>query len=301
MYSKGRIFNIQRFSTSDGPGIRTVVFMKGCPLSCAWCHNPESKSTATEIFYKKEQCVGCGACADICTAGGHTLSDGVHYFEREKCVRCAKCVEVCCSSALEACGETKTAEEILGAVLRDKPFYEESGGGITLSGGEPLMQYDFTHALLKLAKKHGLHTAIETSGFCSGDLRLLNEYTDLWLYDVKLISEQEHIKHTGVSNKVILDNLYLLDRIGAKIILRCPIIPDINMNTEHFDKLAQLANSMNSVAAIHLEPYHPLGLSKAEQINKTQPYQNDKFLDTSILMPFFHSLKAKTDMDVVIL
>lgn len=301
MYSKGKIFNIQRFSTSDGPGIRTVVFMKGCPLNCAWCHNPESKSTATELFYKGDLCIACGSCSNVCAANGHTLTDGLHLFDRKKCVRCGKCAEVCYSNALEICGAERTAEAIMDTVLRDRQFYEQSGGGLTLSGGEPLMQYDFTLSLLKIAKQHSLHTAIETSGFSTKDLAVLNVFVDLWLYDIKVFPEEEHIKYIGVSNKVIFDNLRLLNRVGAKIILRCPIIPDINMTFEHFEALADLANALNNVIAIHLEPYHPLGLSKAEQLGKNQAYRNDKFLEPSSLEPFADMLREKTKKDVIIL
>ena len=301
MYERGKIFNIQRFSTSDGPGIRTVVFLKGCPLRCTWCHNPESKSVATEIFYKPMLCIGCGACANICTNGGHVFADGIHRFDRSKCTVCASCAEVCPANALEACGETKSAGEIIDIVLRDRPFYEETGGGMTLSGGEPLMQYDFSLALLRSAKAHNLHTAIETSGFSNKDLAALNEFVDLWLYDIKIFPEEEHIKHTGVSNKIILENLHLLDRIGANVILRCPIIPNINLAEQHFDQIAELANSMQNVTAIHLEPYHPLGQSKAQQLSKTQDYQNDKFLDPAVLKPFAGMLRAKTDTEVIIL
>lgn len=300
MYSKGKIFNIQRFSTSDGPGIRTVVFMKGCPLNCAWCHNPESKSSAAEIFYKSEHCIACGVCVDICSVNGHTLSDGIHLFDREKCIRCGKCAEVCYSNALEICGEERTAEEIMAIVLRDKPFYEQSGGGLTLSGGEPLMQYDFSLSLLKLAKKNHLHTAIETSGFSAKDFAVLNDFVDLWLYDIKVFPEKEHIKHTGVSNKVIFDNLYRLNRIGAKTVLRCPVIPGINLNPEHFEAIADLANTLDHVIAIHLEPYHPLGLSKAKQLDKAQDYLNDRFLEPSSIEPFADILRAKTEKEVII-
>ena len=301
MYNKGKIFNIQRFSTSDGPGIRTVVFMKGCPLNCAWCHNPESKSTATELFYKSEQCIACGACANVCASNGHLLANNVHHFDREKCVCCGKCTLVCCSNALELCGEETTAEKVIDIVLQDKMFYEESGGGITLSGGEPLMQYDFSLSLLNLAKKNHLHTAIETSGFSSKDLAVLNDFVDLWLYDIKVFPEKEHIKYTGVTNKVIFDNLRLLNLIDAKIVLRCPIIPNINMTSQHFGDLANLANALNNVIAIHLESYHPLGISKALQLGKTQTYQNDKFLVSSSLEPFADMLRKKTKKEVVII
>ena len=301
MYNTGKIFNVQRFSTLDGPGIRTVVFLKGCPLNCAWCHNPESKDRANEIFYKKELCIGCKACADVCLSKGHTFSENMHYFNRTDCIACGKCAEVCFSNALELCGENKTAEEIIDIVLRDKPFYAESGGGMTLSGGEPLMQYDFALSLLKLAKEKGINTAIETSGFSSRDLTELNRFTDLWLYDIKVFPEEKHIKYTGVSNKIILNNLYLLDQIGAKIILRCPIIPDVNLNEQHFLELAKLSNSLNNVIAINLEPYHPLGLSKAEQLGKSQAYKNDEFLNSASIEPLAEKLREKTKKEVLII
>jgi len=301
MYNKGKIFNIQRFSTSDGPGIRTVIFFKGCPLACDWCHNPESQSALPEIFYKKDMCLGCGACVNTCKEGCHTFKGETHLFKRERCIRCAECANLCSAKALEVCGEEKCSDEIIETVLRDKPFYEESGGGVTLSGGEPLMQLDFALSLLKLAKENGVHTAIETSGFSGGNILELAKYTDLWLYDIKIFPEDEHIKYTGVSNKTIFDNLFLLNGSGADIILRCPIIPDINMKDEHFEKMAELANSLSGVSAIHLEPYHPLGISKSEQLSKLQPYLNDKFLEKSSLEPFAQALRIKTEKDVLIL
>lgn len=296
---KGSVFNIQRFSTSDGPGIRTVVFFKGCPLDCAWCHNPESKNAATDVFFKRELCIGCGACGAVC--GNHSFADGLHRFDRQRCASCGKCAEVCATKALEACGEMKTVEEIIEQVLRDRPFYDESGGGVTLSGGEPLLQYDFALALLQQAKRHGLHTAIETSGFSAKDLQELNACTDLWLYDVKLLSEEAHLQYTGVSNRQILENLRQLDAMGANIILRCPVIPDVNLTQAHFEGLAALANSLQNVAAIHLETYHPLGISKSQQLNKKQAYNAEAFLEPSAVEPFAALLRAKTDIEVCII
>lgn len=301
MHNKGRIFNLQRFSTSDGPGIRTVIFFKGCPLNCSWCHNPESKSSKAQILLKNELCIGCGKCIEVCSLKGHTLEKGKHIFLREECIGCGECANNCCTKALELCGEEKTAEEIINIALRDQPFYKEAGGGITLSGGEPLMQYEFCLELLRLAKEKGIHTAIETSGYSLKDITALNEFTDLWLYDIKVLNEQDHIKYVGASNKVILENLYKLNSMGANIILRCPVIPHINMNPAHFEKLSRLANSLANLTEIHLEPYHPLGISKAQLLGKNQSYQNEKFLEPLSLEPFAKALKEKVSKQVIII
>ncbi len=300
MHNRGRILNIQRFSTSDGPGIRTVVFLKGCPLNCIWCHNPESKSCETEIFYQQDSCIGCGGCMEACRSGCHRFVQGQHLFEREGCSRCMACVDVCPSNALRACGEEKSAEDVIATVMRDRQFYDNSGGGCTFSGGEPLFQYAFMLDLLKLAKSNHLHTAIETSGFTSKDLTPLHEYTDLWLYDIKLIAEAAHIQYTGVSNQKILENWRWLDRMGAKIILRCPMIPGVNVSNDHFQGLALLANQLSHVVGIHLEAYHPLGVSKAQQLGKRYEYQNHCFLEKSSLEHFAAELEANTHIHVEI-
>lgn len=295
---KGTIFNIQRFSTQDGPGIRTVVFMKGCPLNCSWCHNPESKSTQPEIFFKEDLCIGCGACR-LCQKGCHNFEDG-HNYARENCISCGSCAGNCPTKALECCGEEMTAEQILQAVLRDKAFYEQSGGGITLSGGEPLLQYDLTLELLRLCKEEGLHTAIETCGFTHQDLTKLHKYTDLWLYDVKVLPEEDHIRHTGVSNRQILANLETLSQLGAQIILRCPIIPSVNLRKEHFAELANLSNKLSGVQAIHLEPYHPLGISKSRQLGKEQAFTSEEFLVPDRLEAYAEYLRKNTDAEILI-
>lgn len=302
MYNRtGTIFNIQRFSTSDGPGIRTTVFFKGCPLNCAWCHNPESKSALPEVFYKKDLCISCRACGEVCPQSCHSFTNE-HIFDRKSCTACARCVQVCPSDALEGCGEVSPVSRIIETVLRDKPFYDETGGGLTLSGGEPLMQPEFCVALLQCAKQHGIHTAVQTSGFSADGISIdeINRFTDLWLYDIKLFPDSEHIKYTGVSNKIILKNLRRLDTSAAAIILRCPLIPGINITREHFEKIAELLKELKNVRCVNLLPYHPLGISKAQQLSKAQKYQNDSFAELPPINTLADMLRAKTDIDVVI-
>lgn len=294
----GNVFNIQRFCTHDGPGIRTVVFLKGCPLRCAWCHNPESQSAHTQILFDGDKCIGCSSCARLCTNGANIWQDGEHIYHRDVCNLCLACVNACPSGALELCGKGVSTQEVIEALLRDKDFYEESGGGITLSGGEPLMQYEFCLEVLQMAKKENLHTAIETSGYCQKSLDEIRKYIDLWLYDIKLATEEEHLKYTGVSNSVITQNLCRLDFLGAQIILRCPIIPEVNLNKDHFDFIAELANSLNSVIGIQFAPYHPLGIEKAKKLGKAQAYTSSEFLPKEELIPFVDKVRKNVQCKV---
>lgn len=297
----GNIFNIQRFSTNDGPGIRTVVFLKGCPLSCIWCHNPESKSAYPDIFYNSKKCVNCRKCEKICKHNQHIFNFNSHSFLRNNCKKCMKCAIECPVSALEICGKIVSSDEIMAEILKDTEFYSESSGGITLSGGEPLAQYDFSLEILKKAKEAGIHTAVETSGYCYKELNEINKYVDLWLFDIKLFSESKHIEYTGVSNKIILKNLLFLDNIGAKIILRCPIIPDINHTEEHFEKISNLANRLKNVVAIHFEPYHPLGIDKSINLGIPQEYKNKDFLTTEDIHPFVNNIREKVTINLEII
>jgi pyruvate formate lyase activating enzyme len=235
----GNIFDIQRFCTSDGPGIRTTVFFKGCPLKCLWCHNPESQKKEQQIMFYPEKCKGCGRC-----------KNADENF-------------VCYNDARRLCGKTVTVDEVMETVLRDKIFYENSGGGVTLSGGEPLYQAAFALDILKAAKGKNIHTAIETCGFATKeDLLAVAEYTDLFLFDYKETNAALHREFTGVDNSVIIENLRLLDSHGKQTILRCPIIPGCNNRHEHYEGIAALANSLDHVLGIEIEPYHSLGESK---------------------------------------
>jgi pyruvate formate lyase activating enzyme len=266
---QGIIFDIQRFSLHDGPGIRTNVFLKGCPLDCAWCHNPESKDPKPEIAYYPGKCVLCGACATVCPEKLQRAGQGGRTFSREGCRRCGACAEACVTGALALIGRSISAGEALEEVKKDEAFYRNSGGGMTVSGGEPFFQSRFTLALLRLAKESALHTCVETSGAASFEiLREAAALTDLFLYDFKETGAERHRNFTGVSNTAIVENLEKLDGLGARTVLRCPLIPGCNDREEHFRGIGALAGRLRNLGGIEIEPYHPLGISKALSIGK---------------------------------
>lgn len=266
------IFNIQRFSLYDGPGVRTVVFLKGCPLRCKWCHNPEGLSPKKQIRYNPDRCMGCGACAAVCP--NHKMVEGKHLFDRSACTACGKCTEECYSLALTPVSQTQSVEEVLETVLLDKENYAASGGGLTLSGGEPLMHGDFTLELLTQAKAHGIHTCMETSGFGKKEiLEQAAKVCDLFLFDYKATGDELHKKLCGVPQTPILENLQLLDSLGVKVILRCPLIPELNGTDAHLQGIAQTANKFSCVQQVQLEPYHRLGISKSHQLGLTPDYE----------------------------
>ncbi|MBR5366166.1 MAG: glycyl-radical enzyme activating protein [Clostridia bacterium] len=271
----GCVFNIQKFSIHDGPGIRTTVFLKGCPLRCLWCHNPEGLERSVEIEFEPTKCIGCGACVPVCPKGCQTLTEEGRGFDREKCVRCGRCADVCLPGSLKRVGREMTVEEVIKKVMADKIFYDTSGGGMTLSGGEPFAQPAFALTLLEAAKAEGLHTAVETSGFCTKETILLaSPHVDLFLFDYKATGEELHRSLTGVRQQPILENLRALSEAGAEIILRCPIIPGANDTDEHFAAIAALLNALLGIVSADLEPYHPLGTGKAPKIGKTQAFSS---------------------------
>ncbi len=263
----GMIFEVQRFSVHDGPGIRTTVFMKGCPLRCPWCHNPEGVSPKPLLSFTPDRCIGCGYCLRACPRNAHRFVENRHEIDRSICEVCGACAEACYARALELAGREAAAGEIIDIVLRDRTFYETSGGGMTLSGGEPAFQIEFAEALLRLAREAGLHTCIETCGQADyARFARIAPLVDQFLFDVKETDPARHASYTGVSNERILANLRKLYAQGARILLRCPIIPGYNDRAEHLDAVAALAREMPGIAGVEVIPYHPLGESKAQRL-----------------------------------
>lgn len=297
---KIRIFDIQHFSLYDGPGIRTVVFFKGCPLDCAWCHNPESKSTERELSYLSHNCVFCSKCASVCPNDAHTVVPGKHTINRTLCTLCGKCTEACNYSALKLLGKEYTVEEVIAELKRDDMFYT-NGGGVTISGGEPFMQFEGLYALIKRCKEENYSVCVETSGFTAGEnLAKASKYVDLFLYDYKLTCKAKHKKYVGAGNKIIIDNLSVLDKVGAKVVLRCPIIPDINDTEEHFEAIARLSNEHKCIIHIEFMPYHPLGISKSEQIGRECLYNESEFLSKDIVASYAKKTQKLTEKKVIV-
>lgn len=290
---KGIVFNIQKYSIHDGPGIRTVVFLKGCPLKCEWCSNPESNQLDIEIMYNSEICMLCKQCISVCPIDALTLKEEKQSIDvnRIECDKCGKCVEICPSGALSLAGRYMTVEEVMQEVKKDILFYRKSGGGITLSGGEPGSQPEFSEAILKSAYSMGIHTAIDTCGYYSYEiLQRLVKWTDLFLYDIKHVDNAKHINGTGVSNQLILDNFRKLIDIGISVIVRIPIIPGFNATKKDLRLICKFLSNISGFKEIHLLPYHRLGDSKAIRLGKARKKDRKPLAKTKLL-----SLKEVVD------
>ncbi len=249
------ISDIKHFAVHDGEGIRTTVFLKGCPLKCVWCHNPEGLGFEPQVAYYKEKCINCGECESVCRAKAQKTEKGIHIFNRSLCVGCGECAKVCLGGALNFYGKRVTVEELMPILLEDREFYDNSGGGVTLSGGECLMQPDFCAELLKALKKEGINTAVDTSGFVpKSAFDKVVDYTDTFLYDIKALDRDVHKKCTGEYNDIILENLEYLDSKGKKIEIRIPFVP--KFNDDQIEKIAEYVKTLKSVTAVKILPFH---------------------------------------------
>lgn len=267
---KGLVFNIQRFCLHDGPGIRSVVFLKGCPLNCLWCSNPESQSAGPQLLYNRRLCRGCGRCQTVCPNGALRFSDHSVYVDRDRCLACGRCAASCPWLALTVSGREMTVDQVLAVVKKDWSFYKSSGGGVTLSGGEPCAQSAFALRLLEEIKSAGISTAIETSGYCPEETFLaLTAVCDWVLFDIKALDVSAHKDFTGVDNRLILGNLRAIAG-RTNVVARLPLIPGLNFQARYLEQVAEQLRDI-PLAAVHLLPYHRLGSEKYEQLGRSYP------------------------------
>ena len=275
---KGVVFNIQKFSIQDGPGIRTTVFMKGCPLSCPWCSNPEGMRPEPELITNDRKCIGCMKCAESCPVNAISFDNGKRLLNWDICNNCLECTKVCPSHALEAIGQEMTLDEVFDTVAQDAAFYRNSGGGITISGGEAMLQWEFVLELFKKSKDAGFHTVLDTTAHCKWDhLEKVLEYVDLILFDIKHMDPEKHKEKTGISNELILENLENAAK-KSKIWLRIPLVPGYNDSEENLKQVAELASRIKA-AKVSILPYHEYGKEKYSRLGREYTCDEAAILD----------------------
>jgi pyruvate formate lyase activating enzyme len=296
----GLIFNIQKYSVHDGPGIRTTVFLKGCPLNCPWCHNPEGISREREIIVMENRCIGCRECRLACRFGAVIPGYGSLPARNEVCDLCGACVDACPTEARRIVGREMSVTEVLRHVMADQVFYEGSGGGVTFSGGEPLSQPEFLRTVLEACRAEGLHTAVDTCGLASLDhLRAIAPFTELFLYDLKFIDDAKHRRYTGVSNALILSNLEALGRMHQRIWIRVPVIPGINDGEDDLKATARFVVDLPGVLQVNLLPFHRTGLPKNTRLAREHgmedvPGPSPAAMARALDIFLSHGLMAKT-------
>jgi pyruvate formate lyase activating enzyme len=294
LMTTGMIFDIKRYAINDGPGIRTAIFFKGCPLDCWWCHNPEGQSSQPQLMFRSNRCKALKDCIKACPINAiHWANESI--TDWDACDDCGLCAEVCYPGAREMVGHTVSVNQLMDEIKRDIPYYDQSGGGVTFTGGEPMFQREFLHASLIISKDQGIHTTVDTSGYASLEaFESIYPLVDLFLYDLKLMDELKHIKYTSVSNKVILENLRMLSESKAHIIVRIPLVPGVNDDKENIEQSAEYLAGLPTIDGIELMPYHEIGLAKYPalgmeyKLKDTRPSGNQHIKEIENIFSRYH-------------